>query len=505
MLKMEKLEILSQIDFGQRIAEDESDQLQRYFMMTDPWKRVSSGEIDVIYGPKGSGKSAIYSVLENETDKLFEKGILIISAENPRGNTVFSGLTTNPPTSEIEFINLWKLYFILITHTVLSDWSIKDENTDEIGRVLTESQLISSNNASLRTILSASFNYIRQLSRIESIQPGIELNELSGVPNGINFKISFREPTFNEQKSGIVSAERLFELLDNALKKANISLWILIDRLDVAFSEDIELETNALRALFKVYNDIKPHTKIILKVFLRNDIWKRITRDGFREASHITKTITIDWNKESILNLIILRILNNEILLEYLDIDRDAVLKDIHAQEEVFYRLFPDQVDQGAKKPKTLDWIISRVKDGQGVTAPREVIHLINEAKTEQIKKLQLGEDDLTDENIIGRSAIKSALESVSKVRLEQTIYAEFPSLTPYIQQLENEKAEQTIETLSNIWQKSEPEAQQIAKELHFIGFFEERGTKQEPRYWIPFMYRSELNITQGAADQNLE
>ena len=165
----------------------------------------------------------------------------------------------------------------------------------------------------------------------------------------------------------------------------------------------------------------------------------------------------------------------------------------------------PDQVDQGAKKPKTLDWIISRVKDGQGVTAPREVIHLINEAKTEQIKKLQLGEDDLTDENIIGRSAIKSALESVSKVRLEQTIYAEFPSLTPYIQQLENEKAEQTIETLSNIWQKGEPETQQIAKELHFIGFFEERGTKQEPRYWIPFMYRSVLNITQGAADQNLE
>jgi hypothetical protein len=500
---MDKLEILSRLDFGQRIAEDESDQLQRYFMMTDPWKRVSSGEIDVIYGPKGSGKSAIYSVLESETDELFDRGILMISAENPRGNTVFAGLTTDPPTSELEFINLWKLYFIVITHSVLNDWGIADENTREITKALEECNLVAVKGTHLRTILTSCFNYIRQLSRIESIQPGVDLNELTGVPHGLNFKVSFREPTYNEHRAGITSAERLIELLDQALKRSFRSLWILIDRLDVAFSENIELETNALRALFKVYNDIKPCSSIELKVFLRNDIWKRITRDGFREASHITKTITIDWNKESILNLIILRVLNNDILLEYLNVDKESILKDIHAQELVFYRIFPDQVDQGAKKPKTLDWMMSRVKDGQGVTAPREIIHLINEAKTDQIKLLQLGENDLTDEFLIGRSAIKTALEKVSKVRLEQTIYAEFPSLTGYIQQLENEKAEQTIETLSTIWGLSFEETQPIAKELHFIGFFEERGTKQEPRYWIPFIYRSELNIIQGAADQN--
>jgi hypothetical protein len=497
---MEKIDILKELDFGQRIAEDESDQLKKYFMMTDPWIRVSNGAIDVIYGPKGSGKSAIYSVLESKAEELFEKGILIVSAENPRGNTVFSGLTTDPPTSEIEFINLWKLYFIIITHSVLREWKIDDEYTKELNKVLEESNLITPE-SNLRSILSSCFNYIRQLSRIESVQPGVELNEISGTPSGFNFKISFREPTHNERKSGIVSAERLFELLDLALENSSISLWILIDRLDVAFSENIELETNALRALFKVYNDIKPYSKILLKIFLRNDIWKRITREGFREASHITKTITIDWNKESILNLIILRVLNNDILIKYLNIEKEEVLRDIHQQESIFYRLFPDQVDQGAKKPKTLDWLMSRVKDGQGVTAPREIIHLINEAKTEQIKKLQLGEDDLSEEMIIGRAAIKAALERVSKVRLEQTIFAEFPSLAPYIKQLENEKAEQTIETLAEIWQIDSTKAQEVAKELHFIGFFEERGTKQEPRYWIPFIYRNELNITQGAAD----
>jgi hypothetical protein len=32
------------------------------------------------------------------------------------------------------------------------------------------------------------------------------------------------------------------------------------------------------------------------------------------------------------------------------------------------------------------------------------------------------------------------------------------------------------------------------------IGFFELRGTKQEPVYWVPFLYRDALNLVQGEA-----
>ena len=33
------------------------------------------------------------------------------------------------------------------------------------------------------------------------------------------------------------------------------------------------------------------------------------------------------------------------------------------------------------------------------------------------------------------------------------------------------------------------------------IGFFDARGTKDEPSYWVPFLYRSALNLVQGKAD----
>ena len=60
---MERLGLLKTISFGQRVAEDETAALAGYFVETDQWERILKGEIDVVRGEKGSGKSAIYSLL----------------------------------------------------------------------------------------------------------------------------------------------------------------------------------------------------------------------------------------------------------------------------------------------------------------------------------------------------------------------------------------------------------------------------------------------------------
>ena len=59
----EKLDVLRNIRFGERIAEDELNELEKYFVATDQWARVYSGEVDIIYGSKGAGKSAIYALI----------------------------------------------------------------------------------------------------------------------------------------------------------------------------------------------------------------------------------------------------------------------------------------------------------------------------------------------------------------------------------------------------------------------------------------------------------
>ena len=73
---MDRMQLLKSISFGERVAEDETTALAKYFVETDQWDRILKGEIDVVRGEKGSGKSAIYSLLVARTDDLFDKGIL---------------------------------------------------------------------------------------------------------------------------------------------------------------------------------------------------------------------------------------------------------------------------------------------------------------------------------------------------------------------------------------------------------------------------------------------
>jgi hypothetical protein len=125
---MERRELLQRVSFGSQVAEDERRDLARYFVETDQWRRIVNGEIDIIRGEKGAGKSAIYGLLiENEAD-FFDKRTIIIAEENPRGDTVFRDIATEPPASETEFIILWKLYIIALVAREMRSYDIKGKD-----------------------------------------------------------------------------------------------------------------------------------------------------------------------------------------------------------------------------------------------------------------------------------------------------------------------------------------------------------------------------------------
>ena len=92
---------------------------------------------------------------------------------------------------------------------------------------------------------------------------------------------------------------------------------------------------------------MKAFPNIALKIFVRDDIWTRITEGGFTEASHITKSVRITWSEESLLNLVVLRLLNNQHLVDELDVETEEVRGNAAKQREIFYKLVPDQIDTG--------------------------------------------------------------------------------------------------------------------------------------------------------------
>ncbi|OGG57792.1 hypothetical protein A2765_05160 [Candidatus Kaiserbacteria bacterium RIFCSPHIGHO2_01_FULL_56_24] len=469
-----KASLLEGLSFGQRVAEQEP-KLEEYFVETLIWRKILRGEVDIVYGMKGSGKSAIFHLLS--TGRAVPQNVKIIPAEDTRGDPVFSAIKQDPPTSEIQFVYLWKLYILSLIASDPQILEILKRDHSELVEQLSSVGVIGDDKA---RILSRVLKYVDSVS-VSTVE------------------IKLKDP--GESKKSI-DVDEVLKLLNSILKQNGKIVWILFDRLDAVFDYNTELEQNALRALFRVYQDSAKYDSIRLKIFLRKDIWKSLTEKGMREGSHITLSDSIEWSEPNIVNLIVRRLLSNPEIVSAFNVDSQSVLNNYELQKDFFYRVFPKQIDAGSRKSETIRWLMARVSDGTQKIAPRELIHLLNEAKDGQINAMELGEAAPPGENLFTPTAIKNALPPVSQARMEQTIFAEYPDLKKFILMLEGEKATQSIESLMKIWDMSIEDAVDMASRLVDIGFFETRGDKRNPEFRVPFLYRPYLKLIQGKADE---
>jgi hypothetical protein len=494
------LHVLRKSTFGRRTAEEEREQLRQYFVETNQWSKVFNGEVDVVYGPKGSGKSAIYSLISQNSDALFDRNIIVVTGENPQGAPAFRDLNDDPPYDEFEFVSLWKLYILTLCGQAIKDYGIGGLKAASVVRSLEEADLIPGN-FTLAKALRYAFDYVRQFTRAEAYEAEIKLDPITGIPAGVAGRIVLREPGAAAAKAGIVSIDDLFRDASQALEDAGYTIWVVLDRLDVAFADKPGLETSALRALFKFYLDTKSHRSISTKIFLRTDIWAAITREGFREASHIERSLDIKWSPEDLTNLVARRAMANEDICKFYAVNPQAILADYASQEAFLGRLFPEQVETGPNKPKTFSWILGRTRDSLEPTAPRELIHFLNELRDVQVNRLERGEKTLAQGKLFEQLAFKEALPAVSKVRLEQTLFAEYPTLKPLVEALSEQKATQPVSNLAILWQLEKAEAFKAATQLEEVGFFERIAAAQEPTWRVPFLYRPALALVQGSAE----
>ncbi|MCJ2069564.1 hypothetical protein MKK75_12315 [Methylobacterium sp. J-030] len=496
---MDRLTLLKSLSFGSQVAEEEIQDLGKYFVQTDQWNRIIKGEIDIIRGEKGAGKSAIYLLLNQNTNELFDKRVLLVNAENPKGSTVFKDLVSDPPASEAEFIVLWKLYVLVLIVAQMRDYGLTGKSMNTVLVALEEAQLIEAE-LNLSGLLRTAQILARRLLSKSRIETGVELDPMSGMPSGIIGRISLAEPDRELRGRGVNSLDGYLRIVNEVLIDNSISVWVLLDRLDVAFAENHTLEANAIRALLRVYGDIRSLDNISLKVFLREDIWKRVT-ENFREASHLIRYEIVEWTQPTLLNLILRRILNNQTLVDELSLNVDEILTDINKQNDLFELIFPPQVEQGTQKSPTFKWMVTRCADGKGKTAPRELIHLLKSIKDQEVRRMERGGTLPPSGQLFDRSVFKAALPAVSDARLKTYIFAEYMSEKPYIERLYRQKTEHTPESLGALWGVDRDGAIHKADELVELGFFERRGTNQEPTFWIPFLYRDALNSVQGKAD----
>src|SRR5664279_4881675 len=164
---MNRFDVLAVSSFGHRVAEEETHDLLSYFVKTDQWKRVYEGDVDVVYGVKGSGKTAIYSLLLLKTAELKGRNIEVIPAENASSDPIFSAIDSSPTEEKLR--SLWKLYFARLITEHLRALGVQNSEFSQAERVLQRGRWIPYRGGTTRFFVSV-VDWLKRWITPESIE-----------------------------------------------------------------------------------------------------------------------------------------------------------------------------------------------------------------------------------------------------------------------------------------------------------------------------------------------
>ena len=371
--------ILESLNLGQTAAENEARDLSQYLVETEQWKQIYNGDIDVVLGYKGSGKSAIYFLLNAHKEDLFKKGILFAPGETLIGNPVFAQLRTSAPVSNDDFEALWKLYFLSLVGNVFKERGAASADAKKVIRYLELEGLIEKN-FDLGLLLQRVINYVLKKLHVTALEGGARIDPDTGKPNTVYARILFGDDNKSVTAKDTIQFDELLRHAKNHLQAHKQRIWIALNRLDAVFDNEPELEKRALKSLFRVYKHHFSEGSIRLKIFARTDICVAILKDGFREATHIEKKIELSWPKTQLAFLISKRLLSCETLREFYSVTRPQSLADniTMLNNQVFEKSFPDTQKQA------LDHILDNIIDGAGRVTPRDFIRFFKSCREEE-------------------------------------------------------------------------------------------------------------------------
>ena len=242
---MEVKELLADLDLGSSVAEHDAA-LEKYFVETETLESLINDRVDVIAGDKGTGKSALYRILNQRRNTLPELAdVEVVSAFNPTGTPVFQRLTEGDVLTEAEYIRVWKAYFLALA----GNWILEIANSsctadmERLHAILTGAELRTSDD-SPRGVFSKIMAGLLKAFRLRSAEGAAKVPfvELSGKLEFAVDSVSSKDNRFDHDEA--------LQVLERVLAEMDIKIWLTLDRLDEAFQGRPELEYPVLRALF---------------------------------------------------------------------------------------------------------------------------------------------------------------------------------------------------------------------------------------------------------------
>lgn len=497
--------VLSHLDFGSSVAENDM-LLENARVETSAFQDLFADRVDLIPGTKGSGKSALYRIFVEFLPAILLKSRKVVLAHGVRaqGDEVFHAFNDEfVQLSEDEFVDFWCIYLVSIAHQHFIANPRYNVFLDQ------HRNQVNAFKAACRDARIPDMTPHRRLydvlqwaiSAVKKLRPAVSFSQPDG--SSVDIHPLGLPPTQPAEKKGPVLPRYVQEVLthlDALLDATDLTLWLMIDRLDEVFPRRTDQETRALRGLLRAMRVFRS-PRIRVKVFLRDDIFSQVTEgpEGFTALTHLSDRSAdrLRWSEDQILTLVVKRIAAKPDVADYLRIQQRRLESSPAYQREVFFRVFPPTVHSGAKQSNTLHWIYTHTMDGLGVVTPRDVILLLTRAKQHQYD-LCTRDVEGHAECVIGPKAIQYGLAELSKAKRDNYLRAEFPHFWGHIQRLRGGKTEYSSRAIRSRLALDDDE---ILDDLCGIGVLQRLDRGAETSYRIPFLYKEGLELTQGRAE----
>lgn len=319
---------LQKIDLGKDEAEQDQ-RLHEYFLQTASYKNALSGQKTIIVGRKGSGKSAIFSLLQSELENL---GNLVIPITPDQYSwSTLRDYKEQGILPEQAHTNAWK--FTLLSSLV---WKLND-----VGLISSKSKL------------SEFYKFMK-----DSYVPKKD-EWFSGIVSGIkNFLggIKTQWVWFDwKEINNPVTPLRIIDEIKNLL----INDWvndqpvrILLDRLDDSWDASKESQY-VIIGLLKAANELNTlfARKLIVTVFLRSDIYDNLFFDDQDKLRQYEEIIT--WDSEELKAIVSERV---KVSLDIEKLDNKSIWQKLFSDKAYRSRALPEKyiIDRTFKRPRDI-------------------------------------------------------------------------------------------------------------------------------------------------------
>jgi len=348
--------LLSSIGFGDPMAENEFQNLSRYYLQTDEFGRALRGEVNLVVGRKGTGKTALFSQVRNH--KRANKNNIVVDLK-PEGyqllklkETVLGYLSAGSKAHLITAF--WEyLLYLEVCYKVLQ----KDSELHLRNHALYESyQTLATLYHSNPYIGEGDFS-----ERLAELSNAISQVYSSKYGDNVQTKLMAEEVTSLIHSHNI---REIREHLSNYLKNKN-ETWILFDNLDKGWTShglaagDITILRCLLDAARKIQREMsKMEHKFHVVVFIRNDVYQLLMEESadFGKES----CATLDWNDPDLLR----------------DMLRKRLVENDMSEDATFYQLWAQVFVTHYEGEETSQFLIER-----SLMRPRNLLKIVNACK----------------------------------------------------------------------------------------------------------------------------